>query len=119
MGSKAGAAAAPSLPSMSCHRESWLPARAPVAWELWVHLRRMPGPGSRCRAEQGNKLCRPAAGVSKPFDTSGPSDLTRIALEADGQPATNLAVDDVLHKVYIKVCVYLCVCGAAWRIIPQ
>lgn len=41
-------------------------------------------------------------GVTKPFDTSGPSDLTRLADE-DGAPVTNLVVSDVIHKTYIKV----------------
>ncbi len=41
-------------------------------------------------------------GLRKPFVASQTTDLTKIAARG-GQPARNMYVSDILHKVYIKV----------------
>lgn len=41
-------------------------------------------------------------GLTRPFDSSGGSDLTAV-VTLNGSPATDLYVSDVLQKVFVKV----------------
>lgn len=91
LGGLAGAAAAVGSAGAGSGAIAWQPSRSTI--KLWLPRFELTYSATLNDALQ-------AMGLAAPFR---PGDLTRIAADAGGAPVTDLSVDSVLHKTYIKV----------------